>query len=60
MKRPEDSTDDHQPRDALPLDLQDALAKVGPNQYGFATARKFAPGGEYSAEKKKKQRFALT
>lgn len=47
-------------RDQLPLDLADALKRVGPARYGHATARKFAPGGEYSAERRKKQRFALT
>lgn len=48
------------PRDQLPTDLQETLEKVGPQRYGHATARKFAPGGEYSSERRKKQRFALT
>jgi len=48
------------PRDQLPEDLQATLDKVGPRNYGHATARKFAPGGAYSAARRKKQRFALT
>jgi hypothetical protein len=47
-------------RDQLPKDLAEALKRVGPARYGHATAHKFAPGGEYSAQRRKKQRFAIT
>jgi hypothetical protein len=58
MKRKARTTEERDHR--LAEDLQKALEKVGPDGYARATAADFAPGGAYSATKKRRQRFALT
>lgn len=40
-------------------ELQDVLKEVGPHNYGRATARQFAPGGDYNP-KPKRRRYAIT
>lgn len=59
-RRTEPKFDDEAGPHALPQDLARTLEKVGPKQYGYATARKFAPGGEYAKPRRTKQRTALT
>lgn len=43
----------------LKRELQDQLAKVGPDQYAATTAREFAAGGAYNP-KSRKARYAIT
>ena len=40
-------------------ELQDALDRVGPTNYGLATARQFRPGGKFNP-KARRQRYAIT
>lgn len=43
----------------LKRELQDHLAKVGPEQYAVTTAREFSTGGRYNP-KSRKARYAIT
>jgi len=43
----------------LANDLAETLKRVGPHNYGKATARKFAPGGPY-APRAPRRRTAIT
>ncbi len=59
MPSPKQETPLNERPGELKRELQDQLAKVGPDQYASSTARQFATGGAYNP-KSRKARYALT
>lgn len=57
MRRPKVPDQDQR---KLEPELQRTLDEVGPKEYGYATAKDFAPGGKFSQQRRTRKRFALT